>query len=62
MVFGVMAYFVGCFGYGDTEVERAYAGVGELLVVFITFPIGVCLVGGSLAMTAAKPDEEKAHF
>ncbi|SFI52173.1 hypothetical protein [Celeribacter neptunius] len=30
--------------------------------VFTMFPLGLCLLGGILAVAAGKPDEPKAHF
>lgn len=29
---------------------------------FTMFPIGFCILGGALAVSAGKPDEPKAHF
>ena len=30
--------------------------------VFTMFPIGMCVLGGILALAAGRPDEPKAHF
>lgn len=30
--------------------------------VFTMFPIGMCCLGGILAVAAGRPDEERAHF
>ena len=113
LIGGVIAMFVGFFGYGYTEVVRnheevaswfgavdneqlirtssflapllaiagaamakvraLWGGVLMLLAggliyhafgfgVFTMFPIGFCLVGGLLAISAGRPDEPKAHF
>lgn len=59
---------------GAMAKARALWGGGLMLVsalammaafgwgVFTMFPIGMCALGGLLAIAAGKPDEPKAHF
>lgn len=56
---GLIGVFAGVFGYGVIEVLVLAVDVENEGTMF---PIGFAGLGGVLAITAGKPDEDKAHF